>query len=96
MQDDTWGLCPICHKTDGCVNVRRRHIYYCREHKTCWYVGSNLFSGWLEQTEEQQRRIWNEIGLEEFQDVKPYFYPRWYAVLARRHKVLPDDEPIPF
>jgi hypothetical protein len=94
MQDDTFGLCPVCHKTDGCAYAGKSHTFYCREHKTCWHVGSNILSGWREQTEEEQRKIWNEIGLEEFQEVKPYFHPkRWQT--ARRRKAR-SDEPCPF
>jgi hypothetical protein len=78
---DCFGLCPICHETDGFANAGKSHVFYCREHKTSWCVGTNLFSSWREQTEEEQRRIWNEIGLEEFEDVKPYFYPRGEAAL---------------
>lgn len=39
-------------------------------------MGANLFSSWRDQTEEEHRRIWNEIGLDDFEDVKPYFHPR--------------------
>jgi hypothetical protein len=73
---DLFGLCPICHKTDGHANVGRRHVFYCKEHKTSWCIGSNLLSSWREQTEEEQHRIWNEVGLDEFEDVEPYLYPR--------------------
>jgi hypothetical protein len=73
---DSFGLCPVCHKTDGYANAGKSHVFYCKEHKTCWCVGSNLFSSWREQTEEEQVRVWDEMGLEEFEDVEPYFYPR--------------------
>jgi hypothetical protein len=75
--DDTFGLCPICHKTDGCANAGRSHRYYCKEHRKFWCVGSNLFSSWRDQTEAEQRRIWNEIGLDDFEEVVPYFHPRF-------------------
>ena len=67
--------CPVT-RTDGFANAGKSHVFYCKKHKKCWSIGSNLFSSWREQTEEERRRIWNEIGLEEFEDVKPYFYPR--------------------
>jgi hypothetical protein len=76
--DDYFGSCPICHKTDGYANAGRSHRFFCKEHKTSWCVGSNLFSDWHHQTEEEQRRIWNEIGLADFQNVKPYHHPRQY------------------
>jgi hypothetical protein len=85
---DGFGLCPICHKTDGCANAGRSHLFYCKEHKTSWCIGSNLLSSWREQTVEEQHRIWNEIGLNEFEDVEPYFYPR-----GDRKPNFEDNEP---
>src|SRR5262249_53662843 len=67
-----FGGCPICHKYDGHANVGRSHVFYCKEHKKAWNVGSNLFSGWADQTEEEQRRIWDKIGLDQFEEVAPY------------------------
>jgi hypothetical protein len=74
--DDYFGLCPICHKTDGYANAGRSHTFYCKEHKKSWLIGSNLLDSWRVQTIEEQLKIWDEIGLEEFEDVEPYFYPR--------------------
>jgi hypothetical protein len=73
---DDFGLCPTCHKTDGCANVGKSHRFFCKEHKVSWFVGSNIFSSWRDQTEEEQRRIWDQIGLNDFENVVPYFYPR--------------------
>jgi hypothetical protein len=67
-----FGVCPICHKTDGFANAGKSHRFYCRKHRVSWGVGSNLFSSWRNQTEEEQRRIWNEIGLNDFEDVEPH------------------------
>lgn len=93
IPDDNFGLCPTCHKTDGCANVGKSHVFYCQEHKTCWWGGSNIFSSWRDQTKEEQRRIWNEIGLDEFSDVEPYFYPRDEAgnVLDEAGNVVAND-----
>jgi hypothetical protein len=74
--DDHFGLCPVCHRTDGFANAWKSHVFYCKEHKTLWFAGSNLFSSWRDQTEEEQRRIWKEIGLDEFEYVEPYHHPR--------------------
>jgi hypothetical protein len=41
-----------------------------------WWIGDNLYSSWRDQTEEDQRRIWDEIGLNEFRDGEPYFHPQ--------------------
>jgi hypothetical protein len=70
------GLCPVCHRIDGIANAGKSHRAYCKEHRTSWRVGVNLYSSWRDQTEEEQRRIWNEIGLNEFTDVEPYFHTR--------------------
>ena len=51
-----WGACPTCGENDGyCINIGKGHWYYCSEHRVRWFVGANLFSGWRDQTEEQQR-----------------------------------------
>jgi hypothetical protein len=47
-----FGNCPVCG-TSGCyLNIGRTHVFICEEHKIGWTVGSNLFSSWREQTEE--------------------------------------------
>jgi hypothetical protein len=68
---DYFGGCPQCGRNDGYVNAGKTHVFICREHKTSWTIGSNLFSSWRYQTEEEQRRIWDEIGLEDFTEVEP-------------------------
>jgi hypothetical protein len=71
--DGYWGLCPVCHKTDGCVtDVAMRHFYFCKQHKVRWCVGQNLFSIWMVYDAEQRERRMNEMGLYTFEDVKPY------------------------
>jgi hypothetical protein len=89
--DDTFGVCPICHKYDGHANAGRSHRYYCKEHKTSWCIGSNLFSGWREQTEDEQRQIWDEIGLNNFKDVEPYFHPRSTSEIDSTESIKCDD-----
>lgn len=64
-----WGACPDCGKTGGCLNVDRDHWFVCHEHKTRWCVGSNLFSGWREETEAQWRR--NARELAGYREVNP-------------------------
>jgi hypothetical protein len=73
--DDFIGLCPICHTNDGFINTGRTHVGYCKEHKKSWLVGSNLFSNWRHETEEEQRRIWADVGMDDFENVEPYFEP---------------------
>jgi hypothetical protein len=88
--DDEFGLCPICHRIDGYANAGRSQHFYCKEHKMSWCLGSNILSSWRKQTEEEQRKIWNEIGLDEFEDVQPYFYTRG------DRKPDPEESEIPF
>lgn len=68
-----FGGCPQCGGNDGCANVGKTHLFYCSEHKTKWSPGSNLFSGWRDETEEDQRKRWEEIGLGDFDAVEPIF-----------------------
>jgi hypothetical protein len=70
--DSYFGVCPHCHKTDGYVNVGREHVFLCHEHKVKWSGGSNLFSDWRRQTEEEQRQILERLGVEAYTDVVPY------------------------
>jgi hypothetical protein len=70
--DDYFGLCPECHTTDGYINTGRCHWFYCLEHKTCWCVGSNLFSSCKTQTEEEKKAIFDKMGFESFEEVTPY------------------------
>jgi len=70
--DDRFGICPHCGKTDGYVNVGRGHWFFCIEHRVKWYAGSNLFSSWHDETEEEQRRVFDEIGLGFFENDGPY------------------------
>lgn len=67
--DATFGVCPICKGQDGFMNVGREHWFVCQEHKTKWFVGSNLFSSWRYQSEE----VWEENAriLEGYEEVEP-------------------------
>ena len=69
--ESRFGVCPHCVRDDGFLNVGRSHWFFCREHKVKWLVGSNLFSGWRHETEEQQRSRYDEIGLGSFQEIAP-------------------------
>jgi hypothetical protein len=77
-----FGGCPTCHTTDGYLNAGRGHWFVCDEHQVMWYVGSNLFSSWQRETEEEQRAKWSRI--ENFEEVEPYHPP---DDVARRQRV---------
>src|SRR6266542_5241057 len=71
-----FGTCPECHEYDGWLNAGSSHRFYCKEHRTSWLVGSNLFSDWRSETEEEQRHKWNELGMDNFQNVEPFYPPQ--------------------
>ncbi len=54
--DEYFGGCPKCGKTSGFINDGREHWFTCDTHQTKWHVGSNLFSGWRDETEEERFR----------------------------------------
>jgi hypothetical protein len=49
------GGCPECGGTHGCYDIGRDHWYVCHDCRTKWWIGSNLFSSWREQTEAGRR-----------------------------------------
>jgi len=51
------------------VNVGKGHWAFCSEHRKTWTIGSNLFSNWKDQTEDEQRARYDEIGLGDFEHV---------------------------
>jgi hypothetical protein len=69
--DDYFGVCPVCRKCNGYINIGRSHWFYCKEHRVTWCAGSNLFSSWRHQTEEEQRRIYDQLGFDAFQQIEP-------------------------
>jgi hypothetical protein len=81
-----FGLCPVCHDTAGYINVGCAHVFYCREHKKKWCVGSNLFSSWRWETEEAQRQQYDEIGLGGFESIAPHHPPECIAFRRDGHQ----------
>ncbi len=86
QQDDYFGLCPTCKKTDGCINIGRSHWYYCKKHKVKWCVGSNLFSYWRDQTEAKQRKIFDRLKFGSFKEIEEFHLP------STPREELPEDE----
>ncbi|HWX37213.1 MAG TPA: hypothetical protein VNZ53_58590 [Steroidobacteraceae bacterium] len=66
---DYFGGCPTCRRTNGLINERADHWFVCDTHKAKWYVGSNFFSNWREQTEEE--RFENRDKLAGYREVEP-------------------------
>lgn len=71
VKDNYFGGCPECGGNDGYLNVGRNHWYICHEHKTRWLLGSNLFSSWQEQSEEDWKR--NAELISDYKNVEPIF-----------------------
>ncbi len=69
--DQYFGGCPHCGGQDGYLNLGRNHWFFCDRHKTTWCIGSNLFSGWRDETEEDWLR--NEYKLNHFITVEPLY-----------------------
>lgn len=67
--ESDYGGCPHCGRNDGFLNVGREHWFRCDQHKTKWYFGSNLLSGWREESEETWQR--NRFKLAEYMTVEP-------------------------
>lgn len=63
------GGCPECGDSDGCLNVGREHWGVCHQHRTKWWVGSDLFSSWREESSEQHEA--NARLLESYHLVEP-------------------------
>jgi len=63
-----FGCCPECCK-DSCdpkqdfiyCNIGRDHWFYCDKHQQAWIIGSNLFSGWREETEDVWEANFNKL-----------------------------------
>jgi hypothetical protein len=66
-----FGGCPECGGNEGWVNIGRSHWMFCKRHKLTWSVGSNLFSSWRGQTEEEQRKIYDQVGMSSFNEITP-------------------------
>jgi hypothetical protein len=94
--NDYFGGCPHCGKADGCTNVGRSHWYFCKLHKTKWCIGANLFSSWRNETEDEQRRAYDEIGLDGFTAVEPLPCTDPKIVGNANPSPADDGTPVPF
>lgn len=69
------GLCPICRKTDGILNINRHHFMHCKTHRVWWYLGMNRYQGWQQETAEEWDQ--NTELLQTFEEVEPYLPDRY-------------------
>lgn len=79
-EPDYFGACLVCSCNDGYLNVGSSHWFHCREHKTRWCVGVNLFSGWREEDEEDWRK--NAEKLFGYTEVEPLM-PSWCRPISK-------------
>jgi hypothetical protein len=70
--DRHFGVCPICHKNDGFINIGPAHLFKCDKHKVRWQVGYNLFGCWRSQTKEEQEQIFNALNFGFYKDIEPF------------------------
>jgi hypothetical protein len=67
--NDYFGGCPECGGNHGCVSIGRDHWIVCHDHKTKWWIGSNLFSTWRDLSPAEHR--WHERVLASYTKVQP-------------------------
>ncbi len=65
-----FGVCPVCRKEGHYINVYKSHWFLCDEHRKRWCPGYNLFSSWMNETEEDWKR--NARRLEAYEECEPY------------------------
>lgn len=82
------GNCPRCRGNDGFLNVGRNHWAVCHRCKTTWRLGSNLYSTWWHDTEDDWRR--NHELLKTYTVVEPLILKE---DLDRLHPPDPDAGP---
>jgi hypothetical protein len=90
-REDYFGVCPICRMQNGYLNDGRVHWFVCNTHMTKWCVGSNLFSSWRDETEEQHfaqvDKLTRYREVKEFHPMKPDIVPTGDA------RAVDDDPP---
>ena len=73
------GACPDCGGCDGLINFGRTHVCFCKQHRTRWSPGSNLYSSWRHETEDEQREaaaFMFGADANEWRDVEPIYPER--------------------
>lgn len=71
---ERFGACPTCHTNDGYINVGQAHWFLCKEHRVKWCAAWNLFSSWMDETEEEQRKEYEELGLDTYTTIEEPYY----------------------
>jgi hypothetical protein len=47
---DYFDCCPQCGNDPFLMNVGKNHYMVCRSCRVRWFLGQNLFSGWLHES----------------------------------------------
>ncbi len=83
--DTYWGTCPECGLGANYItNIGRNPWAVCETDKRMWWVGSNLFSDWREETKE----TWEERARQ--------FAEGGYQVVTPPSKPAPETDPDDF
>jgi hypothetical protein len=85
-----WGTCPFCHATTSMLNTGKAHWFYCDAHKTRWSPGSNLFSGWRNETKDEQRAKYEAKDFGSYRHVEPYHDKSRWPFTDAEHDILGD------
>jgi hypothetical protein len=72
--EEYFGGCPECGQTDGYLNLGRDHWFVCDQHRTKWWIGSNVFSCWRNETQEDWYRA--AAKLSQHREVEPIYPTR--------------------
>ena len=102
-EPEHFGLCPACGQAGEYKSIGPDHWYFFARHGLKWFVGSNLFSGWRDLTEDEWES--NSNFLSRFRETDPY-YPEptsfertlrglhefWAEVRPQRCPDVPEEE----
>lgn len=96
---DNFGGCPECTRNDGYLNIHRAHWFMCHQHRTKWFVGTNLFSAWRSETEEDWEQ--NYQCIRNYREVEPLRSPTYLKPSSERLELplvqeFDDDWSLPF
>lgn len=56
-----FGSCLVCGSAGEYENIRRRHFFYCDQHRLTWSPGANLMSSWRHEDEADWRATWEHV-----------------------------------
>jgi len=65
------GGCPLCGKNDGYLNIGPDHWFVCHAHEKKWCRGSNLFSSWRAENDDDWEQTRQDLA--GYEEVDPVF-----------------------